>query len=128
MGLFYKRVKREDIIYLGQLAVIVDGNLYHSHNHELHKIKDDISLILKQNKQIMGKIDDLNALVKELQASVDAKQDSLATAIAAFEKTIADLQAIIAGNAGSGATDEQLQSVIDSIAAAKSDIESTPTA
>lgn len=72
----------------------------------------------------MSKIDDLNALVADLQASVDTKQASLAAAIAAFEQTIADLQALLA----TGATEAQLQTVIDSVTAAKTDLEATPTA
>ena len=53
------------------------------------------------------------------KASVDAKQAAIAAAIA-------DLQAQIA--AGSGATAEQLQGVVDKLSATQADVDSTPTA
>lgn len=55
----------------------------------------------------------------------DAKQQQIADAIAAFEKTIADLTAQI--NSGA-ATPEQLQTVVDNLNAAKTDLEATPVA
>ncbi len=71
----------------------------------------------------MATIEEVNQAVADLQTSLDAKQDQIAAAIAAFEQSIADLQAQIA--AGS-ATPEQLQTVVDNLSAAKSDLEATP--
>lgn len=74
------------------------------------------------------KYDELAQLAADLQTSLDAKQDQIAAKIAADNKTIADLQAIIdAGGTGNATTDEQLQVVIDSLKASKADLEGTST-
>ena len=80
-------------------------------------------LILNKQNKMATKLEELEQLAIDLQASVDAKQAQLATAIAAFEQTIADLTAQI-GNGG--ANDAALQSIIDKVTAAKSDLEATP--
>ena len=79
--------------------------------------KELIHLLIKQNKQIMAKIDEVQQAVADLQAVVDAKQQAIAEAIAALEAQLAD-----------GATPEQLQGVIDSLKAVSDDVDSTPTA
>ena len=66
----------------------------------------------------------LTTAVADLQTSLDTKQAAIADAIAAFEKTIADLTAQL----GTGATPAQLQTIIDSVTSAKTDLESTPLA
>lgn len=108
----------------------------HDHTHESHELfwlylqhKETLNELKKINsklRKIMGKIEDLNAKVDEMQSSIDLKQEQIAAAIAAFEQQIADLQALV--NAGSAATPEQLQAVIDKLDAAKIDLQSTPTA
>ncbi len=95
----------------------------HIHLH-IHYDEKKIDKILHNQTLIMSKIDDLNQAVADLQASVDAKQEQIATAIAAFEQTIADLRALL----GQGVTDAQLQTVIDNVTSAKTDLEATPTA
>lgn len=70
----------------------------------------------------MAKIDELVQAVADLQITVDTKQAQIAAAIATFEQTIADLTALI----GNAPTDAQLQSVIDTVAVAKADLEATP--
>lgn len=82
-------------------------------------------LILNKQNKMATKLEELEQLAIDLQASVDAKQAQLATAIAAFEQTIADLTAQI-GNGG--ANDAALQSIIDKVTSAKSDLEATPVA
>lgn len=81
-------------------------------HHLLFKLK-------KNHQKIMATLEELNAKADALQASVDAKQAAIAAAIA-------DLQAQIA--AGSGATAEQLQGVVDKLSATQADVDSTPTA
>lgn len=100
-----------------------------NHHHYFHS--DDEGQILKQLSIITLKLNNmadelatLNQLVTDLQTSVDTKQAAIASAIAAFEQTIADLTAQLAG----GATPAQLQTIIDNVTAAKTDLESTPTA
>jgi peptidoglycan hydrolase CwlO-like protein len=86
-------------------------------------IPGDLSYIINVLGGLVAKIDDLNTKVDELQASLDTKQAQIAAAIAAFEQTIADLTAQLGTG---GATDSQLQAVIDKLDAAKADLEATP--
>jgi len=73
------------------------------------------------------KYDELQQLATDLQVSLDAKQDQIATKLAADKQTIADLQAIIDGGTGNATTDEQLQVIVDSLKASKADLEGTST-
>lgn len=67
----------------------------------------------------MATIEEVQQAVIDLQASVDAKQQAIANAIAALEAQIA---------AGNAATPEQLQAIVDSLKATQADVDSTPTA
>lgn len=73
----------------------------------------------------MGKIEDLQQAATDLQSALDAKQDQIATKLAADKQTIADLQAIV--DAGNGVTDEQLQGIIEQLTASREDLAATPT-
>lgn len=84
-------------------------------------------------EDLTARADGLDEKVVELQASVDSKQDALIAAFAELKAQIAALQAII--DAGTAATPEQLQVVLnklqatsDKIDVAKTDVDSTPTA
>jgi len=96
--------------------------LIKQHTVELVKINE----LQKQLKKVMATIQELNDKADALQASVDAVQEKVATAVAAFEKQIADLQAII--DAGGIITPESLQPIADKLDAAKVDLDATPTA
>jgi len=124
MAFLQPKKKTIEIVYLEKDIIMVGKDKFHHHDHELQEIKIALTLLIKQNKKIMSKIDELNQTVTDLQTSVDAKQEQIAAAIAAFEQTIADLTAQI----GTGVTDAQLQTVIDNLTAAKTDLEATPTA
>jgi peptidoglycan hydrolase CwlO-like protein len=126
MGLFTPKKKVIEVMFIQEDEIRIGKDKWHKHSHEIQEIRNALSLLIKQNKKIMSKIDDLNQTVTDLQATVDAKQQQIADAIAAFEKTIADLTAQI--GTGTGVTDEQLQTVIDNLTAAKADLEATPTA
>ena len=100
-----------------------------NHNHYFHmkhesQILQQLSLILKNQKNMADELATLTTAVADLQISLDSKQLAISDAIAAFEKTIADLTAQL----GTGATPAQLQTIIDSVNSAKTDLESTPTA
>ncbi len=69
----------------------------------------------------MALIDDLNAKVDALQASLDNEQAQVANAINALNETVAGLQAQLAD----GATPEQVQALIDKIGAITTDLEGT---
>jgi len=116
--------KEQIIIHNHNEGIIEVGMVLQKILHEIEKINSNQSIIIQNQNKIMAKIDELNQTVVDLQATVDSKQAQIAAAIAAFEQTIADLTAQL----GTGVTDAQLQSVIDNLSAAKSDLESTPTA
>lgn len=67
----------------------------------------------------MATIQDVTDALAALQVSVDAKQAAIAAAIASLEAQIA---------AGSAATPEQLQAVVDGLKAVQADVDSTATA
>ena len=67
----------------------------------------------------MATIEEVQQALADLQISVDTKQDAIATAIKALEDQIA---------AGSAATPEQLQTIVDGLKAVQADVDSTPTA
>ena len=100
-----------------------------NHHHYFHfendgEIFKQLSLILKKQTNMADELATLTTAVADLQTSLDTKQAAIAEAIAAFEKTIADLTAKLSG----GATPAQLQAIINSVTAAKTDLESTPVA
>ena len=85
----------------GILALVVGLIIgYHwkksGHSWQYHFIIQKLNLMAT-------KLEELEALVTDLQTSVDAKQETIAAAITGFEATIADLQSHL----GTGATDEQ---------------------
>jgi peptidoglycan hydrolase CwlO-like protein len=102
---------------MGLFSFHIDKVVVQYDDHKLNSI-------IKKLNVIMGKVEDLQQVVSDLQTSLDAKQEAIAAAIAAFEQTIADLTAQLA----TGATADQLQAIIDSVTAAKTDLEGTPTA
>lgn len=69
----------------------------------------------------MANITELQTLVAELQASLDAEQTQIAEAITALEQTITDLEALVA----EGGTQEQRQALFDQLTLIKEDLEST---
>ena len=93
--------------------------IIHNHYQESPEVLGLLKLIHQQNEKIMATIQDVQDALNALQASVDAKQ-------AAIAQAIADLEAQIA--AGSAATPEQLQGIVDGLKAVQADVESTPTA
>ena len=106
------------------------------HEKEIEKInqlEQNQKTIMATLKELQDKADASLAKASALQTSIDAVQAAIGTAVAAFEKTIADLQAII--DAGGIITPEALQPIADTLDqtntaldAAKTDIEATPTA
>ena len=99
-----------------------------NHHHYYHfnnegEILKQLSLIFKNQQNMANELETLTALVADLQTSLDVKQAAIASALAAFEKTIADLTAQLSTG---GATAAQLQTIIDSVTASKVDLESTP--
>jgi formate-dependent nitrite reductase cytochrome c552 subunit len=97
----------------------------HVHHH-FHSEDDDIQkLILKNLQIIMGKLEDLDQKVNELQSTVDDVQEKIATRLAADDAIIAELKAKL--EAGAGITNDELQSVIDKVEAARADLAATST-
>lgn len=77
----------------------------------------------RQLGHVMATIQELNDKLDSLQSDLDAEQAQIQAALDAQAALIAELQAQVA--AGSAATPEQLQSVIDRITAISSDLKST---
>lgn len=108
--------------------------LIKQHEKELEKINQNelkLKEIMASLKDLQDKADASLAKATALQASIDTVQGAIGTAVAAFEKAIADLQAIIdAGGAPAGlqAIADTLDQTNAALDAAKTDIESTPTA
>lgn len=90
----------------------------HIHNDFGPLLESFLSIHQKLDK-IMATIEEVQQAVADLQAQVDTTQAAIAAAIKALEDQIA---------AGSAATPEQLQGIIDSLKAVQSDVASTPTA
>jgi hypothetical protein len=102
---------------------------------DLFSHRPDETLILEQLlltnlklDRIMALIEELNAKVTELQAAVDAEQEQIAALLAtntatvvALTEQIAALEAALA----SGATADQLTTVIAALEAVKADVEGT---
>lgn len=83
------------------------------------KIFHKLDFITSKLDKQMATIQDVQDALTALQTSVDAKQQAIADAIAALEAQIA---------AGSVATPEQLQTIVDGLKAVQADVDSTPTA
>jgi seryl-tRNA synthetase len=93
-------------------------NIYHHPDPEAARgIKQVKTLI----KKLMGKIDELNEKVTQLQEAIDAEQQEVANALAVLEAERLRLEDIIKN----GATPEQLQSVSDNIQKAIDDVRTT---
>lgn len=89
----------------------------HIHNDFGPLLEVLLSINQKLNKT-MATIEEVQQAVADLQATVDQTQAAIAAAIKALEDQIA---------AGSVATPEQLQAVIDSLRAVQTDVSNTPT-
>lgn len=90
----------------------------HIHDHR-GKVEEKLDLIIHKLNNQMATIQDVQDALTALQSSIDAKQQAIADAIAALEAQIA---------AGSAATPEQLQTIVDGLKSAQADVDSTPTA
>src|SRR5687767_10199996 len=84
---------------------------YYSYNNSLNS---------KLNK-IMAKLQDLNDKVDHLQHVLNEEQAQIAAAIAALQKSVDDLQAIIVD----GGTEAERQAVSDKLDAVIADLQST---
>ena len=76
----------------------------------------------------MANLDDLNAKVAELQASVDAEQEQIAallTTNAGVITGLTDQIAALEAALSTAPTPEQIQSVIDGLETIKADVEAT---
>lgn len=83
----------------------------HHHYPDMESINHKLNLI-------MATIEEVQQALADLQTSVDTKQDAIAAAIKALEDQIA---------AGSAATPEQLQAIVDGLKAVQADVDSTAT-
>lgn len=98
----------------------VNVNLNMARDPEIMQL---LNQIIKQNTTTMATIQELNAKVTELQAAVDTEQQEIADALAALQTEVQRLTDIIA--AGSGATPEELQSVVDNINTVIADVQTS---
>lgn len=118
--------------------------IYHIYNNGLSdKQFEELKEILIHNKhqiqsimatvaEIQAQADALASQVTDLQTSVDTVQAAIAAAVAAFEQQIEDLKAQIAAGgtdpAALQAIADKLTVAKDALAAAKADLDATPTA
>jgi peptidoglycan hydrolase CwlO-like protein len=96
-------------------------NIYGCKNCEINSITSKL-------QEIMSTLADLEVKIAELQATVDAEQEQIASlvnnqnnTIVALESQIAELQAMLAV----APTPEQIQAVVDSLEGIKNDVAST---
>jgi uncharacterized coiled-coil protein SlyX len=112
-----KEMLRKTLIEMRQQVPECGPINVHIHNDFGPLLEVLLSINQKLNKT-MATIEEVQQAVADLQATVDSTQLAIATAIKALEDQIA---------AGSAATPEQLQAVIDSLRAVQTDVSNTPT-
>lgn len=103
------------------------------HIHEYHLSKEVRELFTNLSKQIstvMADINELNQKIADLQASVDAEQQQIASlletnagVVTGLNETIADLKEQLSNSA----SPEQLEQAIGKLETIKADVESTVT-
>jgi uncharacterized protein YoxC len=79
--------------------------------------------ILHEQEYIVGKIEELMEKVDGLQSKLDTEQEQIQSAIDGLKATVQELTDRLA--TGGGATDDQLQAVINKIDGIATDLEGT---
>jgi hypothetical protein len=90
---------------------------------DVNQVEKKLDRIIKQNTELMATIQELNQKVADLQAAVDTEQQEVSNALAALQAEVQRLTDII--NSGTGATPEQLQTVVDNINGIIEDVKTT---
>lgn len=86
MGLFQPKKKNLEITFIEEKVIVIKGERWHHHEHELQEIRNQLSLILKNQKNIIM----TNAELKDLLTAANAKVDKIKTEIQALKDLVAN--------------------------------------
>jgi chromosome segregation ATPase len=86
MNLFKPKKKTIEITYIQENVILVRGEKFHRHDHELQEIRNALALLIKQNKKIIM----TNQELKDLLVAANAKVDKIKTEIQALKDLVAN--------------------------------------
>jgi uncharacterized coiled-coil protein SlyX len=116
MGIFTPKKKNIEVTFIEEKIILIKGEKWHKHDHEMQEIRNAFALLIKQNKKIMSKLTDLEDKI----AAQNTALDSIGTNVTGIQADVTAMKAKIdelkaAGDAAVNAALDELSPLLDGV-------------